>query len=294
MDTSYFSNENISRLVEGFAASPWLVVLAFLFALTSVPLTVFFFFKSRKLKLPIHMCKTFEVISSSLGQLENLELSYAGNPLLELRVTKVAFWNDGRETLHGKDIAEADPLTIYFNNPYSVETDQGIIECIILDADISFSKNPANKFSAAVSNDRQSASINFDYIDKGEGAVVRVFHTGMAKLRLKGSLKGAKYIGICPQRGMSRRAELIFLTAVGVLSIPMLALAILGVDTRLFLTMPLALGLIYFPTVWKAYRKWKYRLFMEATEAAVEDDDPDALDGEGHFEPTESFNRVHW
>jgi hypothetical protein len=105
---------------------------------------------------------------------------YGGQPVKNLTVTKLLFWNAGRETITGADVARADPLGIH------------VSDCEILDAKILRAKNPVNCFKLDWAGDPSFAELRFDYVDRDEGVVIQVLHTAKTgrDVRLVGTVMG--------------------------------------------------------------------------------------------------------
>jgi len=120
------------------------------------------------------------IVRDLASRIESLEMSYRGKKIETATVTRVLFWNAGRETIHGTDMAEADPLTI--------RTKKG---CEILDARVTQMKKPANQFTVVLGQDSE-VRIGFDYIDRNEGAVIQLIHTGRSSddIQVLGTIKG--------------------------------------------------------------------------------------------------------
>jgi hypothetical protein len=141
-----------------------------------------FFRKSRRVKEPSYSIRNTELIRNLSTKLEKLKITYNGEPILNLGITKLAFWNTGRETITTEDIPEGDRLRI------SIEGNGKI-----LDAKIIEHSNPANKFSISLAEDRKAAILTFDYIDEYEGAIVELLYTTQSSdvPSFEGSVKGA-------------------------------------------------------------------------------------------------------
>jgi len=173
--------ETLTQLATWLSLNPWLSILSFLLALLGVILAVVFFIKSRRMKEPRFAIRSFNLVRDFTSRLEALEMLYAGQRIQNLTVSKIAFWNNGAETINGQDIASADPLV--------AKLKEGLT---ILDASVLFVKNEANQFSIDVSDDSSELFLKFDYVDKGEGVVIQVLHTGRssADIQLAGTIKG--------------------------------------------------------------------------------------------------------
>ncbi len=82
-------------------------------------------------------------------------------------------------------MAEADPLILLAKNDYE-----------IFDARITQTKNPANLFTVVLEKDSK-ARIRFDYIDRNEGAIIQLIHTGRSSddIEFVGTIKGVGRLG---------------------------------------------------------------------------------------------------
>ena len=111
---------------------------------------------------------------------ELLEILYKGQKIKNLTITKIIFWNNGKETIKKEDIVPSDPLVL--------EVDKGFQ---ILDVKI-FPNNSSSKFTYSISDDLSTAKLDFDYIDKNEGAVIQISHSGYSSenIQLKGKIMG--------------------------------------------------------------------------------------------------------
>ena len=64
----------------------------------------------------------------------------------------------------------------------------------ILDTKLLGTNHPSSELAVNLSSDGSSALITFDYLDKGQGAVIQIVHTGITSddISLSGDIKGAK------------------------------------------------------------------------------------------------------
>src|SRR5947209_4957531 len=71
-------------------------------------------------------------------------------------------------------------------------TIQGTEGIVILSATIIYAVNDLNKIGVTVNRERTQATITFDYLDRNQGGVIQVFHTGTEKddLSFKGTIMG--------------------------------------------------------------------------------------------------------
>ncbi len=148
----------------------------------AIILAVFFYIKSRRNKRPVYIKRSANIIQDFSSKLSDLIIKYKNETVINLTITKITFWNDGRETINNTDIAEADPIRILASS-----------DTKILSAKVIYCSNPANRFCISDIEDGNSFKLSFDYIDKNEGGIVQIIHTGKSSqdINVKGIIKGA-------------------------------------------------------------------------------------------------------
>lgn len=174
----------MEKMLEFINHNPWLNVLFILLTFTSIFLSFWFYFKSKKSKRPNYTLRTFNLIKEKINKIDSVEIQYHNSKIDNLSITKIALWNNGKETISSSDVAQNDPFLINITEGFT-----------ILDCDILFEKNPANGFSINKINPNQ-IEIKFDYFDFNEGIIVQLFHTSTddEEISVKGSFKGTRTI----------------------------------------------------------------------------------------------------
>lgn len=147
-----------------------------------------FYRKGLRTKEPCYAMKTETLIAGYSAKFEDLKILYKDKQIENLSVSRIAFWNNGIETIELNDIAPKAPLVVFAED-----------EVEILDAKVLQQTNRSNDFSIHLLDNNKFAQILFDYIDKGQGAVFQVIHTGtspfdIADLIIWGDIKGAKKV----------------------------------------------------------------------------------------------------
>lgn len=177
--------KQLSDIYEWFNGNPAFNIITLLLAIIGIVLSFYFYFKSKKNKIPIYIARSINLVRESIKKIETVEILYAGNKIENLSITKVAIWNDGRDTISFVDVAHADPLKICIDKEYD-----------ILDAEILFQRNSANDFNLLISNDKKSVLIKFDFFDFEEGVIIQLAHTGNSSddIKLLGTIKSVKKI----------------------------------------------------------------------------------------------------
>ena len=211
---------NISQSIELIVADPWFALLSFLIAIIGVITAVFYYYRGKKVKSPCYAIRSFNIVKDLVSKIESLEMLYDGKPITNFTVTKIAFWNAGRETINREDIPTTEPLIIRIKE-----------ECKILDAKIHSMKNPANQLSIFTSEDQLSSKIDFEYLDRGEGGVFQLIHTDTndENIVIHGLIKGAgspikKSIPNMPLSMKKTKTKRIFL-AITLFGFPLIAVA---------------------------------------------------------------------
>jgi hypothetical protein len=143
-------------------------------------LALFSYLKGKKEKSPCYSTYSRNIIREYISSIENLEIKYSGQKIENLTISKIAFWNAGKEIINWDDIVESAPLSIHSKNGYE-----------ILGKKIIASNESTNKFSLVDMVDKAVINIKFDYIWKNNGFVALVYHTGKsnADIEICGKLK---------------------------------------------------------------------------------------------------------
>lgn len=147
--------------------SPIFNLTTLILAIIGILLTIYFAAKSRRKKEPKYLMRTISLISSNIKKIKFLNIHYKKLEIENLSVTKLAFWNNGRETIRSSDVAPKNPIQITIKNDFR-----------ILLCDIIYQKNESNGFVLKLSADKKNIIISFDYVDYLEGIVMQIYHTG--------------------------------------------------------------------------------------------------------------------
>lgn len=161
--------------------NPFLTLGSLVIAVISLVLVVIFYIRGQKTKKPTFFIRSSNLIADFSSKLAKLQILYNNKGIESLTVSKIAFWNDGAQTIDGGDVAEAEPLRIVLKEGYE-----------ILDVSVISTKNEANRFDVAQLEEGNSVKISFDYLDKHEGGVIQLIHTGRGSsdIEILGIVKG--------------------------------------------------------------------------------------------------------
>ncbi len=169
---------NLSQFIEWLATNP---KLNFTIAIIGLFLAIFFYIKGKKVKLPYYAIRSHNIVRDLVSRIDSLEMLYAGERIENLTATKIAFWNAGNDTIKREDIPDKAPLTVTVKKGYK-----------ILEAKILHFIEEANQFSIPISEDKSHISIYFEYLDKNQGVIIQLLHTGKSKqdIEINGKIKG--------------------------------------------------------------------------------------------------------
>ncbi|MFA4955650.1 MAG: hypothetical protein WC556_01590 [Candidatus Methanoperedens sp.] len=172
--------ESIIKYIELLEASPWFGFVGFLLAIISIAATIVIYQKSKRVKIPCYSIRSTSLVRDLVSKIEPLKIFYSSEPIENLTVTKMMFWNAGQDTINKQDIASAEPITVQVKEGYKILNPPKIIQM----------KNPANQFS--ITSNQSFITLNFDYVDKDEGVIIEFFHTGKSSedVQVRGKIKG--------------------------------------------------------------------------------------------------------
>lgn len=158
----------------------WLALFGTIYAIGATFYGVYEKRKSRRAKEPCWSEQSYPLVVQSRVAVPDLEVSFQGRRVETVTISELLFWNNGRETINGADVASANPLRI---KPH--------LEGTILAASVIASNSQSQPRLGLANNE---AVISFDYLDQGQGIVYRVVHTGNRprSLNLVGDIRGSE------------------------------------------------------------------------------------------------------
>ena len=141
----------------------WLILS--LCSIISVPLAIYFGRKSLSQKIINAVLSSNELITNNQSNISKVKILYDNETVDDITVTTLTFWNKTSTTIHKTDLIDAEPLSIFTNGGK------------ILDVSVLKGSRSSNQINVSLTNDN-SANITFDYLDKKEGGIIQVIHTG--------------------------------------------------------------------------------------------------------------------
>lgn len=162
----------------------WIGLVAAIFF--AVVTAGYFYMLGKRTRDPSWAIRSNNIIRGFESQL--LDISYSGHPVETLTISKILFWNHGKQSIRGNAVLNGGDIS----EPVRIVCLTGQI----LDSTVLQRSNTAIKFSATVSPDKKSAELSFLYLDQGDGAVIQVIHTGTSSsdLQIEGRIMETKRI----------------------------------------------------------------------------------------------------
>lgn len=144
----------------------------------------FIFQRINKEKKEFSFClKSNHLIRGKRSKFEKLSITYDGQQIDDLCVSKFTVWNSGNRTLNRTDMVDSKELTISVAD-----------ECKILDVELIACSEETNNFFVKF-EDEQTVKVLFEYADKKEGVVIQIIHTGNDEdIRIDCKIKGGNPI----------------------------------------------------------------------------------------------------
>ena len=146
-------------------------------------LAIYFYLRSRRAKVPCWAVSTVRLVTDRVSALPDIQIRYKDQAIQQLSVSRVTFYKKGAETIRREDIPRTSPLRIVAANRVAM-----------LDASLVATNNPTNAITVAFDAPSNLAVVSFDYLDRSNGCVVEVIHTGSGPkdIRLEGTIIGAR------------------------------------------------------------------------------------------------------
>lgn len=105
-------NNTIQYFTELFNSNPLLNAISLFLAILGIIFSAFFYLKSKKIRMPIYVLRTVNLVRENVQKIDTVNILYSGNKVNNLSITKMAFWNDGKETINNSDVAQNNPIRL--------------------------------------------------------------------------------------------------------------------------------------------------------------------------------------
>lgn len=170
----------------------WVVLsICTIIGVPSFVYTIFSRHKDKTKKEISTISKSNTIVKKGKRAIEKLDISFDGKSVDNLVITKIAIWNSGNVVLNHDDFASEGKLCIISKD-----------ETEILYAEIISESDSMNQFEIN-QIDNHKIIIDFEYIEKRNGIVIQLIHTGESSdLDLCCKIKGGNQINKLPKRGL--------------------------------------------------------------------------------------------
>ncbi|MFB2878251.1 hypothetical protein [Floridanema aerugineum] len=166
-----------SNWLNSLVTNPWFSIISLMIGVLGVILSIYIHLKSKKVKRPFYAFSSYTLEP----KVQKLEMSYNSHKIERLTFTNLVFWKAGKDTIHNKDIAAGDPLKIRLSGNHK-----------ILDVKLVYESDKINQFNYNIDNVQSEISFSFDYLDKDDGVIMQIVHTGKhSDFQISGTIKGA-------------------------------------------------------------------------------------------------------
>jgi hypothetical protein len=174
--------------LDSLANNPLISIGSLALGMLGVLLAIVFYIRAQKNKTPCFDYSNNTLIEGLHKALDGLEVRYKGVSQERITITKVVFWNDGRETIDRQDLVQKDPLRIVCPNNLEV-----------LDVQVVSDNADLNSIVVGEVEAKESSveyPISFEYLDHQESFVVQLIHNGDSSVEfcVEGKIKGVKSI----------------------------------------------------------------------------------------------------
>lgn len=169
--------------------NPIIRLIVVICAILSVVLAFFFYFRGKKEKRPSYVQESSVLVEGLTTALTGLTVLYNDEPQERITVTRLYFWNGGKETIRSEDISDVSPLHAEIKTGTKV-----------LSAKVMHTTDPSCKFEVIdVTSEYEKPTIikfGFAFLDFNDGGLIQIVHTGPAthKFTLGGKIIGANKI----------------------------------------------------------------------------------------------------
>lgn len=119
---------------------------------------------------PCWAIRSSNIIKDYSSSIPGLSIEFRGVKVKNLPISKILFWNSGADPIRSQDIPSSNPLRIEV-------TDEDLS---ILGVSIIADNNPASEFGHTLMEGKKYVQLEFNYLNKNNGAVIEVIHSGLS------------------------------------------------------------------------------------------------------------------
>jgi hypothetical protein len=172
-------------------------IISLLVSIITLYASFYFFNRTLKEKTPLFTLESNQYQGDLIAATPDGVTVYENTEIKRFTVSRIAIWNDGKDTIFRKDISPNDNISIAPEEGYEFYF-----------ARLLFTINNSNKCEVVFRNG--VAIVDFDYLDFREGSSVEVFHSGKTSwsIKVSGSIIGSGKIKHAPHINYPKRASI--------------------------------------------------------------------------------------
>ncbi len=161
------------------------IVIGILGIIFGIGVSSYYYKKGQRIKEPCWDIISNNVIQNGNRKISDVKVLYKRREVSNITISRIIFWNKGKETIYSEDINTINHLRI------GTKSGNTILSLSILS-----NNNPSSVIRCINSPDMKYTNIVFDYIDQHQGAVFQIIHDGLGinDLEITGDIKGVKTV----------------------------------------------------------------------------------------------------
>jgi hypothetical protein len=174
-----------------------IAIISLLVSIITLYFSFYFFNRGLREKRPLFTLESTQYQGDLVAATPTGDVVYENSVIKKFTVSRIAIWNDGKDTIFKKDISPNDKITIAPEKGYEFYF-----------ARLLFTINTSNKCEVVCRDG--TAEVTFDYLDFREGCSVEVFHSGKTSwsITVSGSIIGAGKIKHAPHIHYPKRRSI--------------------------------------------------------------------------------------
>ena len=133
------------QTIGDFLNNPVLSLITLILAIAGFFCSIYFYVRSKKIKKPVYDINTTCLTHKDIQAVDSIEILYFGEKIESLSISKIALWNNGKDTIDFSDVAQQNPIRILIDSEYE-----------FLSASIIYTKNAANNFNINIAPDKKA------------------------------------------------------------------------------------------------------------------------------------------
>lgn len=168
--------------LEQLMENPYAWLVLSLISVFGILFSIFTWIANKEKKKISYYIDSYKIVRAGKNVIPEFEILYSGQPICDLTVSRFAIWNSGNRVLNSSDIVDTKPISIMSDDSGPDILAASVIKC----------SEESDAF-IVTKKSNHCAEIKFDYVDKQDGVVIQILHTGSVNnITVSGLIKGGK------------------------------------------------------------------------------------------------------